>query len=198
MTRTHRSRVVSASRRAAATVAAWVTLAAAPGPVRADAWTPVLFIGPNGKSAQGFATDAVDAPGARLLVGCETGPDAWHGVALLERAPLPVPTPPADGFTTEIVTAFFGRAPVTARWRSRVTDDGLLSWLASGEELRRGLLREDSTRGRATLTIDVRRGAAAQRLVFGVGGIGSHGPELAALCDGWRGTGTSKRRERGW
>jgi hypothetical protein len=190
-------RVASARGRALA-AAACALLAALPSAARADAWSPALFSGPNGTSAQGFATEAVGTPGVRLLVGCETGADAWRGVALLERDPGPGPSPPGDGSATEVVTAFFGRAPVAASWRSRVTSDGVLSWPAAAEELRRGLQREDATRGQATLRVEIRRGEATRQLAFGVDGIAARAPELAAMCDGWGAAGATKRRERGW
>ena len=196
--RTTGPRAASACGRAVAAFAACGLLAALPRAAAADAWAPVIFSGPNGASAQGFASDAVGAAGVRLLIGCETGQGAWRGIALLERAPVPGPTPGADGASTEVVTAFFGRAPVTASWRSRVTPDGLLSWPAAAEELRRGLLREDETRGQATLRVEIRRGTATRQLAFGVDGIAARAPELAQLCEGWGAPGTSKRRERGW
>lgn len=165
----------------------------------ADSWTPVTFTGPNGSVARGFATESVGTPGARLVVGCESGAaDPWRGVALLESTPLPAPTAPDSGFETEVVASFFGRAPVTGRWRSKATADGLLSWSASGEELRRSLVREDRTRGQATLRLEIRRGDAKQLLVFGVGSFASHGGELAERCGGWGGDDGYKRRERGW
>lgn len=170
-----------------------------PRSARADAWTTVTFTGPNGSPAQGFASESVGTPGTRLVVGCESGAaDAWHGMALLERTALPAPTAPDSGFETEIVTTFFGRAPVTGRWRSKATADGVLSWPASGEELRRGLLREDRTRGQATLRLEIRRGDAKQLLVFGIGGFASHGGALAERCGGWGADDGYRRRERGW
>lgn len=170
-----------------------------PRAARADAWTPASFTGPNGLAARGFASESVGTPGARLVVGCESGAkDAWHGVALIEQVPLPAPTAPDSGFETEVVTAFFGRAPVTGRWRSKATADGVLSWPGSGDELRRNLTREDRTRGQATLRLEVRRGDAKQLLVFGVGGFASHGGEIAERCDGWGADDGYKRRERGW
>lgn len=193
--RTARARAVSGS---AIAIFAAALLAALPAAARADAWAPVRFSGPNGTSAQGFATDAVGAPGVRLLVGCETGADGWRGIALLERDPAPGSTPSEDGSSTEVVTAFFGRAPVTAPWRSRVTPDGVLSWPATVEELRRGLLREDETRSQATLRVEIRRGGATRQLAFGVDGLAARAPELAEACHGWGAAGTSKRRERGW
>lgn len=180
-------------------VALLVACALAPRSADADAWTAMTFTGPNGRPAQGFASESVGTPGTRIVVGCESGAsDAWRGMALLERAPLPAPTAPDSGFETEVVTAFFGRAPVTGRWRSKATADGLLSWPASGEELRRSLVREDRTRGQATLRLEIRRGDAKQALVFGVGDFASHGGELAERCDGWGADDGYRRRERGW
>lgn len=168
-----------------------------PHAAHADAWSPVAFVGPGGTPARGLATTAVGDSGARLVVGCESGDrGAWRGVAILERTSPAATAAPDAG--AEVVTTFFGRAPVTTRWRSGPTADGLLSWPASGEELRRSLLREDRTRGQATLQIEIRRGGTAQRLVFGVGGFEAHGAELAAACDGWGTDGGYKRRERGW
>jgi hypothetical protein len=79
-----------------------------------------------------------------------------------------------------------------------VTSDGVLSWPAAAEELRRGLQREDATRGQATLRVEIRRGEATRQLAFGVDGIAARAPELAAMCDGWGAAGATKRRERGW
>ena len=179
-------------------VLALATLVASSRPASADAWTEATFTGPTGKAAHGFATAAVDSPAARLLIGCESGADAWRGIALLERDPLPAPTAPEGGFESEVVTGFFGRAPVTARWRSKATADGLLSWPASSEELRRGLMREEQTRGRASLQVEIRRGDAARRLVFGLDGLAAHTTDLTARCDGWSAGGSGKPRERGW
>lgn len=190
-----------AARRLLTPAAAVLLLAAAvllPRAAYADAWSPVTFVGPGGTAARGLASTAVGDSGARLVVGCETGTAAWRGVALLEPAPTPAPTDADPGSETEIATIFFGRAPVSGRWRSLRTVDGVLSWPGEGDELRRGLLREDRTRGQATLQLEIRRGATKQRLVFGVGGFAAHGAELAALCDGWGADGGYKRRERGW
>lgn len=181
-------------------VAAGALLVAAvslPCTAHADAWSPVTFVGPGGSPAHGLATTAVGDSGARLVVGCESGgDDSWRGVAVLERTS---PSAPAvRDAVTEVVTMFFGRAPVTTRWRSGQTADGVLSWPPSGDELRRGLLREDRTRGQATLQVEIRRGGATQRLVFGVGGFAAHGDDLAAVCDGWGADGGYRRRERGW
>ncbi|MBM4242506.1 MAG: hypothetical protein FJ148_01660 [Deltaproteobacteria bacterium] len=87
---------------------------------------------------------------------------------------------------------------MTARWRSKATADGLLSWPASSEELRRGLMREEQTRGRASLQVEIRRGDAARRLVFGLDGLAAHTTDLTARCDGWSAGGSGKPRERGW
>lgn len=181
-------------------VAALVLAAAValPRTAHADAWSPVTFVGPGGTQARGIASTAVGDSGARLVVGCESGAAAWRGVALLEPAPPPAPTVADTGSGTEIATIFFGRAPVSGPWRSLRTADGVLSWPGSADELRRSLLREDRTRGQATLQLEIRRGATKQRLVFGVGGFAAHGAELAAQCDGWGGDGGYKRRERGW
>lgn len=184
--------------RSGALAAALLALVARPSAAHADAWTPVTFVGPSGAVAHGFASDAVGGPSARLLVGCEsTGPSGWRGIALLEPASTTSPTPAKDG-APEVVTTFFGRAPVTSRWQTSTTTDGVLSWPPSGDELRRSLLREDQTRGQATLQLEVRRGESKQKLMFGLGGLATHGAELGAQCDGWGAETTYKRRERGW
>jgi hypothetical protein len=190
LTRDHRGGLV---------VAALLALLAFARGAHADAWTPVTFVGPSGAEAHGFASDAAGGPSARLLVGCEKGgPKAWRGVALLEPGPGALPGPVGGQSEPEVVTAFFGRAPVTSRWHSRATAEGLLSWPGSSEELRRSMLREDQTRGQATLQLEIRRGESKQRLTFGVGGLATHGAEFAAQCDGWGAETNYKRRERGW
>ncbi|MBY0274454.1 hypothetical protein K2Z84_03860 [Candidatus Binatia bacterium] len=182
----------------AATVALASTMViAASRPAHADAWTPTTFVGPTGATAHGLATPAAGDPGVRLLVGCESGKDSWRGIALLETAPT-APTPGDRSARTEVSTAFFGRAAVTSAWPSKVTSDGVLSWDEASDELRRGMLREDQTRGQATLHVVLRRGETTRELAFGVDGLGARSPELAAQCDGWGAGGTSKRRERGW
>lgn len=176
-----------------------IATALPPSAAHADAWSPLAFVGPGGTPAQGLASTAVGESGARLVVGCEgVAKDAWRGVAVLEPAPPPVPTAAASELDAEVVTTFFGRAPVTTRWRGRQTPDGLLSWPASGEELRRSLLREDRTRGQAMLQVEIRRAGTGQRLVFGIGGLATHGADLAARCGGWGADDGYRRRERGW
>ena len=185
--------------RRAARLVVLLALTGWPRAALADAWTPATFVGPSGAVAHGFASDATDGPSARLLVGCETGgPKAWRGVALLQAVPAAMPSAGAGSGEPEVVTTFFGRAPVTSRWRSITTTDGVLSWPGSGEDLRRSLLREDQTRGQATLQLEIRRGESKQRLVFGLGGLATHSAELGAQCDGWGAETAYKRRERGW
>lgn len=179
-------------------VALLVAVVSPPRSAYGDAWSPVTFVGPGGSAAAGFASSAVGDSGARVVVGCESGATAWRGVALLEPAPPPAPTIPDAGSGTEIATIFFGRTPVSGPWRSRLTADGVLSWPASGDELRRGMLREDRTRGQATLQLEIRGAGTKRRQVFGIGGFAAHGGALAALCDGWGADDGYRRRERGW
>lgn len=187
------------TRLCAAAFSIGLAIAALPPAALADAWKPIAFTGPGGTGAAGVASEAVGRPGVLLVIGCEKGTkDAWRGVALLERTPLPAPTSSDGGIQSEIETGFFGRAPVTGHWHGRATADGLLSWPASSDDLRRSLLREDRTRGQAMLQLALRRGGATERLAFGVGGLASHGPDLAASCDGWGADTEYRRRERGW
>lgn len=192
------ARLLIALRTAVFVLTATSALAAAPGAAHADAWVPATFVGPTGTTAHGLATAAPGNPGVRLLIGCENGgKGSWRGIALLETAPV-APTPRDGSGHTEVSTAFFGRAAVTSRWGSKATPDGLLTWDEASDELRRGMLREDQTRGQATLRVVLRRGETTLELAFGVDGLGARSTELAAQCDGWGAAGTSKRRERGW
>lgn len=173
-------------------------VAATPSAAGADAWTPVTFTGPTGATAHGLAIPSAGDASVRLLIGCEGGAkDAWRGIALLEAAPFG-PTPEGGSGQTEISTAFFGRAPVSSSWKSRVTSDGLLSWPAASDDLRRTIVREDQTRGQATLHLVIHRGATRLDLAFGVDGLGARGAEVASQCGGWGATDTPRRRERGW
>jgi hypothetical protein len=190
-----------------------LALATVAAEARADAWREIAFTSPAGKTARGFATDAIDAPGTRLVVGCEqdAGDDRWRGVAVLEPAAAQAsettgPTTREDGSgdarpqTIDASVAFFARAPVTERWQTTVRRGERISWPALGDALRRSMLREDATRAHAAVTITLRDAPEAQprKLVFGVGGLEERGRDLAATCDGWGASTTEKRRERGW
>lgn len=163
---------------------------------RADAWQLADFTSPAGKPAHGLVTESTGEPHARLVIGCESSADdGWRGIAVWRDGTV-------DGSPTaaQVAVSFFGRAPVTEKWQLRATDDGrVVVWPESSESLRRNLLREDSTRGQAAVTIEVREtGRAPAKLVFALEGLAQRSTELAAACGGWGPAGSAKRRERNW
>lgn len=193
-----------------AVVALLALLAVAPRRAHADAWSAVEFVGPGGNPAAGIASGATDAQGTRLVIGCETtGSGAWRGIAILTAAPAPAASTatgagagakatPATSDTTPVVLSFYGRVPVTERWRSTATPGGVLWWADPSEPLLRKLQREDKTRGQAALNVELRAAGGTQKLTFPIGGLGAHGEEIAARCDGFGADRAYRRRERGW
>ena len=174
-----------------------LTIAATTSVARADAWQVAEFTSPAGKAAHGIAVDSSGALRARLLIGCESAEKGWRGVAVWRA----VKDKPASA-DAEVVVSFFGRSPVSERWSQRAEGaDGALLAPASGEALRRNLLREDTTRGQASVTVEVRdKGMEPVRLVFPLEGLTARSADLAAACGGWGGGAApySKRRERRW
>jgi len=175
-------------------LAALLVLAMA-GRARADSWQLTDFESPAGKPARGLVTDSSGEPRARLVIGCESATaDGWRGVAIRQDAAATVSVAKA-----EVVISFFGRAPVTQQWQARTAAGQLVLWPESGESVRRDLLREDSTRGEAAVTFEVRSdGRAPQKLVFALEGLSERSSELAAACGGWGSATPAKRRERNW
>jgi hypothetical protein len=179
-----------------ALLVAALTIAGTTRLARADAWQVTEFTSPAGKAAHGIAVESSGAPRARLLIGCESADKGWRGVAVWHA----VKDKPTNA-DAEVVVSFFGRSPVTERWAQRAEGaEGALLSPASGEALRRNLLREDTTRGQASVTIEVRdKGSDPVRLVFALDGLTARSADLAAACGGWGGaTPYSKRRERRW
>lgn len=170
-------------------------VAATAGTARADAWQATGFESPTGKPAQGLVVTSVSDPKARLAVGCDgTSTDAWQGVAVFRDT-----APASDAGTVPVVVSFFDRAPVTESWLRRATTaGGIVVWPRASDNLRRSLAREDTTRARAAVTIEIRDAdAPPTKLVFGVDGFAERSAELAKACPGLP-PGTTKRRERGW
>lgn len=173
-----------------------VAAGSAPVTAHAGTWQSAEFPSPGGKPARGIATEAVGTPGARLVVGCDgETKDAWRGIAVWRDGATGT-----DAAEVEVVVSFFGRTPVTERWQRRVDDSGrVVAWPRTGENLRRNLLREDTTRAQASVTVEIREpGVPATKLVFGVDGLGERASELGAACGGWGAESSYKRRERGW
>lgn len=179
-----------------AAAACVVAAGSAPVAAHAGAWKSADFTSPGGKPARGLATDAVGTPGARLVIGCEgASEDAWRGIAVWRDSATPT-----DADEVEVVVSFFGRTPVTERWQRRADDSGrVVTWPRTSENLRRNLLREDTTRAQASVTVEIRESnVPPARLVFGVDGLAEHASELGAACSGWGAESSYKRRERGW
>jgi hypothetical protein len=174
-----------------------LTITALAGKAHADEWQSAEFTSPAGKPARGIVLDAQGEPHARLLIGCEESTTGWRGVAVWHAVNAKPSKPSA-----EVMVSFIGRSPVTERWQQRADGaDGALLWPQSGEALRRSLLREDATRGRATVTIEIRDGGQRPvELQFALGGLGEHATEVAAACGGWGGASASYpgRRDRRW
>jgi hypothetical protein len=180
---------------ARALVAALLAVAAVATRARADAWQSAAFTSPGGKPARGIAVDSSGSPKGRLLIGCEAADPGWRGVELLFPG-----TAPGDPTETQVVVSFFGRSPVAERWRRRPDGQhGVLLWPATAEPLLQKLVREDTTRGKAAVTLEVREpDHDALRAVFPIEGIAERAADVAAACRGWGGTASTKRRERGW
>ena len=173
-----------------------LTAGSAPGAAHAGAWQSAEFTSPGGKPARGLATDAVGTPGARLAIGCAgEAKDAWRGIAVWRDAATGT-----DAAEVEVVVSFFGRTPVTERWQRRADGSGrVVVWPRTSENLRRNLMREDTTRAQASVTIEIREpGVPVAKLVFGVDGLAERAHELGAACGGWGAESSYKRRERGW
>ena len=155
------------------------------------------FTSPAGKAAHGIARRrerrAARAAADRLR-------ERREGLARRRASGAPSRTsPPADA---EVKVSFFGRSPVTERWPQRAEGaDGALLWPASGEALRRNLLREDTTRGQASVTIEVRdkgsdagpAGVRARRARRALGRTRRGVRRLGRCAAPY-----SKRRERRW
>jgi hypothetical protein len=184
-------------RRVCAGITALLAILATSRVARADAWTVADFTSPGGKPAHGIVVAASEGPGARLMIGCESGASGWRGIAVQH----PVKEKSASA-AAQVLVSFFGRSPVTERWQQRMEgDDATLLWPASGESLRRNLMREDATRGQAMVTVEIRdQGAEPARMIFPLDGLTAHSAELAAGCDGWGASVSSysKRRDRRW